>query len=67
MIFKNNIRRKVMDVVTERIAHGQTKFDEGSTDIDTRLSEQIRAVTDSATKERTSLEDEIVRGIVGSV
>jgi hypothetical protein len=64
-LFKNNIRKRVLATVEQRIADGQNEYDEEARKEDERLAEGIRALTDANIRAKQDAENRIVSTIIG--
>lgn len=63
--FGNNIRKRVLATVNQRIVEGQAEFDRECEKEDERLAEGVRALTDAATRAKEATEARIVSSIIG--
>lgn len=63
--FGNNIRKRVLATVNQRIVEGQAEFDRECEKEDERAAEAIRVITDAAARAKEAAETRIVSSIIG--
>lgn len=61
----NNIRRRVLEHINQRLTEAQAEYQEGADREDATLADGIKALTDANKRNKQVLEEVIVRKIIG--